>query len=176
VNQLTSDLKEKDVDISRLNDKINELEQNQLAQNLEIHGIHTVEGEDVAGIVCKIGEAMGVATTGVIEAYRVVTKRPNVVPPIVVKFSSSSARATWMDKKKTRNLTVGKIFKVQSNVNVYVNEQLSSLHKNLLWKAKILAKEREYKYVWTKYGKIFARKNDSMGIVRIRNEDDLLKL
>lgn len=178
VNQLNLDLDDKDKEILALNNRINALEQTYYVNNLEICGIPKLEGENVntlSDIVKKVANVMGVTTKGIIEARRgFAPRRENAAPPpIALRFNTSTARDEWMAKRKNRDLTVGKVLDSQSNVPIYVNEQLSPFNKKLFWYAKQSAKDRNYKYVWSKYGKIYARKNDSMGVIKINSLDDI---
>ena len=54
-----------------------------------------------------------------------------------------------------------------------MNEQVPYYLKELKWKARTLATEKNWKYVWITDGKIFARKSDNMRAIRVINEKDL---
>lgn len=80
-----------------------------------------------------------------------------------------------LSKKKVRivsnELTGGR----NDNI-VYINEHLTTHNINLFWQAKLKSKDNNYKFVWTKDGKIFVRRNENEKAYRIRNEDNLKKI
>lgn len=60
---------------------------------------------------------------------------------------------------------------------IYLNENMTAYYKNLFWKVKTFARERNFKYVWYRNGKIMMRKdNDTAEVIHINGEEDLLKL
>ncbi|CAK1589525.1 unnamed protein product [Parnassius mnemosyne] len=59
---------------------------------------------------------------------------------------------------------------------IYVTEHLSPECKALHAAARKFAKEKKYKYVWVKYGRIYIRKEDTAACIHIRNMDCLKKL
>ncbi|CAK1586902.1 unnamed protein product [Parnassius mnemosyne] len=59
---------------------------------------------------------------------------------------------------------------------MYVTEHLSPECKALHAAARKFAKEKKYKYVWVKYGRIYIRKEDTAACIHIRNMDCLKKL
>ncbi|KOB73242.1 Zinc finger DNA binding protein [Operophtera brumata] len=59
---------------------------------------------------------------------------------------------------------------------VYINERLTRTNRQLFGRAREAARRSHYKYVWTREGKIFARKEDGRSAERIRTEKDLAKI
>lgn len=177
--KLTDLNKEKDEQIVFLNNKINELDQHQYSMDVEIHGVEVREDENVRDIVKNAADVLKLNNTlsNISDIYRIPTKRDTSVysPPIVLTFKSRDAREQWLNRKVTRTLKSGLILKDNSNKNIFVNERLSFFLKQLLWQTKQRAKDKDYKFVWVKNGKIFIRKNENHGIARIQNEDDLLQ-
>ncbi|CAH1977268.1 unnamed protein product [Acanthoscelides obtectus] len=56
---------------------------------------------------------------------------------------------------------------LQVSVTVYVNEHLSLANKILFKEARTVAKNKKYKFVWTKGGQIFVRKDDTSKTIHI---------
>jgi uncharacterized coiled-coil protein SlyX len=145
INGLQLELKKKDATVQELTDRITELEQNQLANKVEIHGIPVKESEDVSEIVKAISEACGLSTENIVGQQRARTKRVHFTPPILVEFASSSQRAECMQRKRGKNLTTGDVLKDGSTARVFINEQLTQYNRKLLWMAKVRAREMNYK-------------------------------
>lgn len=59
---------------------------------------------------------------------------------------------------------------------IFVTEHLSPDCKALHAATRKAAREKGYKYVWVKYGRIYARKEDSAACIHIKNMDNLGKL
>lgn len=59
---------------------------------------------------------------------------------------------------------------------VYVSEHLSPTYKSLHAAARLKAKEKSYKFVWVRYGKIFVCKSENSGSILIKDEQCLEKI
>jgi hypothetical protein len=175
VNELKNNLKEKDELIVSLTNKINDVEQYQMATMLEIRNIPVKEEENVTELVNNVATLCNASMSQVVECYRAPSKRVYYTPPIVVKLATTSAREEWLRRGKGKQMTVSEVITTadEGNKQIFLNEKLTPHNKNLLWQAKSRGKEKNYKYVWCKHGKIFARKNDELGVIRILNEKDL---
>lgn len=61
--------------------------------------------------------------------------------------------------------------------SIYVNDHLTLYNKSLLSKAKALAKEKKFRFVWVKHCKIFVRKAANVkSVIIIQTEKDFLKI
>ncbi len=67
----------------------------------------------------------------------------------------------------TINVSTGKVF---------INESLTSRNKNLLRVAKIKKRELDYKFVWSRNGAIYMRRNENAPVKKIEFLDNLEKL
>ncbi len=56
---------------------------------------------------------------------------------------------------------------------VYINESLTSRLKNLLRLTKLKKRELDYKYVWTRNGKIHLRKDENADVKMVNFATDL---
>jgi len=90
----------------------------------------------------------------------------------VVRFISRKTKdAVLAAKKETRNHT----YKFRGE-DVYINEHLTGHNKNLFRLAKIKKRSLNYKFLWTRSGKIFMRKTDSSPTISITTEDHITAL
>jgi glutaredoxin 2 len=175
VEHLNGELIARDKVISDLTDRISELEQSQYSQNLEICGIPVVNNENVYNIVKNVADACHITMDGVQEIYRQKARRQNQIPSILVKFATTGRREIWLKRKEGRRLTVDDALENGSEAKVYINEQLTRVNRRLLWLSRQRGKERNYKYIWCKNGRIYARKDDELAVVVIKNEGDVLR-
>lgn len=178
VDKLTSACQSKDKEINMLKSRVLMLENHSRRRNIEIQGVTESPGEDVQKIVCKVVSAIGVdLRESEIEcAHRVPTKVENRPKPIIVELASRKKRDeivavrgySVFNKEVTGSNAPGKI---------YVYAQISPDLKNLRWKAKEKAKEKNWKFVWIKDGNLLAKKSElTSNVIKIVSESDLAKI
>ena len=80
----------------------------------------------------------------------------------------------WIQKK--RNIYNVQFDNIKTNGNIYINECLTTENNNLFWKARNRGREKNYKYVWVKNGKIFVKKDPNAATIRVKIEKDLSKI
>ena len=61
-------------------------------------------------------------------------------------------------------------------VHEHVNEHLSRGNKLLFRDARRAAREKQYKYVWVRGGKIFLRKDDRARVIHVSDADKISRL
>lgn len=169
-----SELKSEVVDMQY---KLNEMEQYSRNYNIEIKGVPEARNENVYDIVNKISEQLGCNNVAAdIElCHRVPSNKrsPNAPPNIIVKFFARRSKERIMDGKKQKGeLLANEIGFANSNSKIYVNEHLTSVNKNLFWLARN-AKSMGFKFVWTKNGRIFLRKDETSRTIRVMKPSDI---
>ncbi|CAI6363567.1 unnamed protein product [Macrosiphum euphorbiae] len=152
--ELEKTLKEKYGIIQNLEIKINILEQNERASLVEISGVKNENNENVETIVndiAGIGE-VDISLFDIENVYRNLSNRNLEAPQTVVEFSSK--------KKKGKN-SLGNGEKLNSKDQQYIlpNENLTAYNRKLLWETRSKAKELLYRYIWTRNGRIFCKKD-----------------
>lgn len=167
--------KEKNATIKKLELRLDEIEYDSRLDSLEIAGIPQKNGEQLVEIVKKVATAAGITVihADIANATRITDRRFNAPPKILVKFTDIKQKDIILSKKRELDLD---LLKDLTNENVYIGEVISPYRKELLWKTKQLAKEKNYEYVWIKNGKIMVRKCQDQKIIYINHLDDLVKL
>lgn len=150
-------------------------EQYSRRNNIEIKGIEENKDENVTEIVCKLGElAHEPITADDIEAcHRVPAK--NKPSCIVVQFARRQKRDALLEKAKKMRLN-NTDFGCSSTSPVFVNDHLCPTLKRLLGATVSKKHACSWKYVWSRNGKIFAKKSDESETIIIRQEKDLEKI
>jgi hypothetical protein len=124
--------------------------------------------------------------------------QPPLPGVVVLKFKEESARVAWL-KGRSKLLpprpqmtdgeagaaappltaaevtAAGSQQPLQLAAPVRVYEQLTPRSKRLLFIARQAGKEKSYKYVWVRNGKIYARKDQGHVYIRIQSEEDIRK-
>ncbi|CAN7975382.1 unnamed protein product [Ixodes persulcatus] len=167
VSKMESAMSKQEMEIRELKTTVDNMEQYSRRKNVEIHGIQKKENENLLEIIQCLANKLQlpVPATGDVEAVHRLSAREGKIPPIIVRFNERSARDQWLTKRVA--LRQEKIF---------INENLTKSVRELLWSVRQCAKEKNYKFVWVKNGKIFVRQSEHRAVIRINRQEDLLKI
>lgn len=173
--------------INSLTDRLNQLEQVMRESNIEIQGVPEHKAENTISIInqlanvvnCKLADADILSCTRVASMNKQ-SKRPRT---IVAKLRSNRCRdelysaVVRYNKANPKDRLNSSLLGIAGDKsNVYVSEHLSPANKALHAAARILAKEKNYMFVWVRNGRIFMRKNETSRFIHIRNEKILSEL
>lgn len=172
---IKKDLSEKNNIIKKLEIRLADIETISKGNNLEIAGIPQQNREQPAEIIRQVAAAAGITIkhTDITNVIRVPDRRNGAPPKLLVTFSEKRQRDSLLEKKKDINYEE---IKNLTTSQIYIGEELSPYHKEILWKAKQIAKEKNYQFVWFKHGKVMLRKEQQAKIKYIRHIDDLVRI
>lgn len=160
--------------------QLNISEQKVRVNNIEIFGVPERRSESLSETVIEIARTAGVTVTRndmefiTRVAPKITTGRPK---PIIVKFVRQSLKDEILRAvRKRKGVTTQDIGIPGDKRQIYLNDHLTPANKNLYSLTRAAGKEQGFRYTWTSYTKIYARKNDGVPSIRIRNEADLIKL
>ena len=111
----------------------------------------------------------------IIDAYLIgnpidIDGKPKKSRPILVKFKENKTRNfVYRNKRKLRS--VGQDSS-ESN-RIFINKNLCKESKALFRKANELKKEKNYRFIWTSYGKILLKKKKNDKTICIKCTNDL---
>ena len=112
-----------------------------------------------------------------IQACLRLEKRQNA--PIITKFlNRKTASAFLRAKKLTKKSIKGELLGLKDcpEFKIYINKSLTERNKELMYKVKLKKQHMNWKFVWSRNGIIYARKDDDSHIIRITiNEKNILK-
>lgn len=170
---------------SDITGKLQSMEQVSRSYNVEIQGVTEKKEENVVGIVKNIYEV----TTGemisdetIMSCRRVAKINPNSPRPRNILLTLPSPRhRDYMLSSTHRYNKAHKDDKLNSHAigmsgekaQIFVVEHLPAETKALQAEARKLAKEKDYTFVWVKYGKIFVRKRENTKAIMLKNEFSL---
>ena len=72
-----------------------------------------------------------------------------------------------------RNLTTEGLNLPGQTNSIYINERLTKHNRLIFYKAHSLAREHQYKYIWTRDGKIFVCQAQGKSRHHLRTEEDV---
>lgn len=175
--QLRSENKELRSSLENSVNRIAELEQYSRLKNLEIKGVPVNTNENVQDVIKQITETLSVPLEmqDVDVCHRVPTKQPSQ-QHIVVQFTTRQKRDAVLYAAKKKRLTTGMIGIPGQTSPIFVNEHLTLSNKLLLSETIKAKKGKSWKFVWTKNGKVYARKTENSRVVNIQNMSDIEKI
>eukprot|EP00057_Strongylocentrotus_purpuratus_P002374 XP_003724399.1 PREDICTED: uncharacterized protein LOC100893464 [Strongylocentrotus purpuratus] len=180
--ELKAKNKSLDNQVSDLHHKVHDLDQYHRRINLELAGIPESREESPLVLALKVAQcvAPSLKESDIDIAHRLgapragADRRPR---SIIVRFNSRRARnAVYDGRKKLKNVTTRDIGVHGSANKFYVNENLTSVTRELLGIVNVERKKAGFKFVWTVNGKIFVRKDEKEPAIIIHTKDDIKKL
>lgn len=199
-NELKMELSSIKSTVDLLVEEFDGLDQYSRRNNLEIQGVPIKAGENILEVLSDIGAAIDcpIAPTDVDISHRLPLRTPRAVqadrvtappnsrsadtpttthPAIIVKFISKRKRDDFLASSKTKMRedkgSRGIVIPNMARSNVYVNEHLTRKSKETLRQTKLAAKDKGFKYVWTRNCVINVRKNDASRAITIRHLNDV---
>ncbi|XP_070386549.1 uncharacterized protein [Dermacentor albipictus] len=158
--------------IQDLRGEINASEQYSRSSNLEIHNLPQLPSENLTTTVAELAAQLGIdsfLSGHVVAVHRL--PRKSKTAPVLVRFLSAGIRDSWLAKRKKL-----KSLAKENEPSVFFVENLTKYNRELFWETKTKAKEADFKFVWVKHGKIYARKKEGDPVVRIMSPCDLSRL
>lgn len=172
--------------ISQLQAEISDRDQAMLANDVEIAGCPESTNENCTHLVLTIAKKIGVEldVRDIVRAERAGPPRPIVegaAPPrprpLAVSLARQAPRDALMRAARVRRALTTEGLQIPGPVrSIYVNERLTKHNRMLFLKARQLARDLKFEYVWTRDGKIFVRKEHGKKRDRLRSESDLLRV
>ncbi|KAF9414296.1 hypothetical protein HW555_007774 [Spodoptera exigua] len=161
------------------------MEQEARQNNLEINCLPEHKNENLIKTIVQIGSAVSfpIAESEILSCTRVQKSNPASKKPkaVICKLSSKAHRDNLLgaiqiyNRKNPKNKLNTKLIGYGDTESpVYVSEHLTPANKSLHAATRIAAKEKNYKYVWVRNGKIFIRK-DETATSQIITHRDILK-
>lgn len=182
---LKTQLVQATIDIEKIKDDVNDLEQYSRRDCLEIRGIPYTQDEDTDEIVKQVGDLIDVelvdndiSVSHRLPTYNKTSDGLKRDPAIIVKFTRRSDRdELYQAKKKLKNKTTKDLGLLRYREQpIFISESLTSRNRKIFNLSLQKKKELRFQFIWSSYGKTFLRKDGNSPIISIKNEDDLGKL
>lgn len=144
--------------------------------NIEIKGIPMSDSENLLDIIITISKTISQPIQREQINFITRTRSYTNCKPIIACFLNRYIKEDFLAAaKKFKDLTASRLgFACDSKV--HINEHLTPENKKLLTKTKEATKFHGWKFVWTKNGRIQARKNETSKIHIINSDDDIQKM
>lgn len=187
----TKELKDENIKLQNtvadLRQRLSYLEQHARANNLELQCLPEHKQENLYTIVKQLGSVVGcvVQDSDISHCTRIAKLNAKNIRPrsIVVQLASPRIRdqllasvINYNKNKSHEKLNTSDFGMAGNRTPVFVAEHLSPINKALHAATRLKAKEKGYKYVWVRNGRIFVRKTESDEHILIGSLDILNKL
>lgn len=128
---------------------------------LEVHGIPQNLEEKTDDLVQHVAELaeINLDASDISISHRLPAKRGKTAA-IIVKFTRRKVRDNiYNNRYKLRGKTTSDLGFTQSN-RIYINESFTAKGKQLFYEVKTYQKSHNFKYIWSRNGSVYLRKND----------------
>ncbi|KAH9629436.1 hypothetical protein HF086_013350 [Spodoptera exigua] len=176
--------------IADLKIQLNERDQDLLLNDVILSGIPESKTENPTHILKTVSLKLGIALDDrdIVNVERLGMVRRNFVanasqgdiaerprPRVIsVRLSRRAVREQLIRAARVRRgLTTADLELSGQPQRVFVNESLTRTNARLFHQAREAAQRLQFKYVWTKEGRIYVRKEDGVSALRIRSEVDI---
>ncbi|KAH9635238.1 hypothetical protein HF086_013265 [Spodoptera exigua] len=178
--------------IDELRCQLNDRDQELLLNDIEISGIPECKDESALHLVKVLGTKLGVIVDerDVVHVERVgsthrnrtttsisadpASRRPR---SISVRFARRVTRDALLRAARVRRGMTTQDLDISGQAHrVYVNERLTRTNRQLFYLARQAGTRGNWRYVWTKDGRILARKEDGLRTERVRSEADIVRI
>lgn len=156
--------------------RVNEMDQYSRNRNVEIHGIAERPQESLRDLMEELAKQIQIDTKPeeIDVIHRIPTRNPNKKKPVIVQFTTRTAREKWLQKRNT-GLTSNNIISGSDDTLIYINENLCEGKRKLAFEARTAKKNLNYKYMWIKSATIFMKKDDGCPVIKVKSSSDIPK-
>lgn len=173
--------------ISQLRLEIHDRDQDMLGNDIEIASFPEVRNENLTHTLLTVAKKLGVdlEERDVVNAQRIGPEpssgegsaEPRRPRPMVVRLARRASRDALLQAARTRRgVTTEGLLTSVTHRPFYVNERLTKTNRQLFQKTREAAKRSDWRYVWTRDGKIYTRKEQGRPRTRVRSEEDLARV
>ncbi|XP_022831319.1 uncharacterized protein LOC111359858 [Spodoptera litura] len=175
--------------VEDLRREINDRDQDLLVNDVEVSNLPETKSENPVHIVKAIGRKLGVnfEDCDIVSAERIGGRQLNVTSsagptesrprPLVVRLARRDLRDKLLTGARVRRgATTDDLDMPGPAQRFFVNERLTKVNRQLFRRARDAASLLKWRFVWTKQGRIFARREPGDKAQRIRTEEDFSRI
>ncbi|XP_028412919.1 uncharacterized protein LOC114535793 [Dendronephthya gigantea] len=135
---------------------------------IEIHGVPVNPDEDtntlVKGVVELADPSLKLDDQDISISHRL-SASTGFIAPIIAKFTRRDVRDRVMSAKKNLRHKSARDLGFTQNTWLYINESLTPKCRILLKEVKHFKRNHNFKYVWSRQGKIYLKKDESSSVL-----------
>ncbi|XP_061718249.1 uncharacterized protein LOC133525859 [Cydia pomonella] len=175
--------------VARLQLELNDRDQDALLSDLDIGHVPETKGENVVHTITVLAAKLGVTLEqrDVVFAERVGavdrgeeganTEAGGRPRRVVVRLARRQLRDELLQAARVRrNFTFSDENQPGPPRRVFVNERLTRTNRQLFHKVRELCRQQQWRFSWTRRGRIYARQGEGKSAFPIRSEADLVRV
>lgn len=163
--------------LGELNNALNDVKQEQLANNVLISNVIKTVPEDLSSVLIKICETLNVHLfdRDVVSITRLMSKNTKQIEPILVQFSNRVVKEKIISAAKNITLSCRNLgFDIDQRI--YINHHLTPHNQVIMQAARNFKNKNGFRFAWFARGKIFIKRDETSATIRICKEEDLLSI
>lgn len=162
---------------------LNQLKQEKIINELIVRNVPELNSEsedECKHLVVKILEKLNLTQNIQVKLAKRVGKSVDDKPrPIIFEVLDIELKQKILENKRkviitTKQLNLGDVSTNDSNVNIYINENLTKMNRMLYKQARDWKREKLVKYTWSINGIIYVRQDDKSKAISLRGELDII--
>ncbi len=154
---------------TKLNIRIEELENYSRRDNIVIHGLPEEQNEgeeELLNLINGVADSPGVPLQPYeIHAFHRLPTKEGKNKPVIVKLNNRQTKARLVRRSKQIKLQ-----------NIFVNEYVSKQTNELFSAARLAKKDGKFQFVWLKEGQVFVRREERSQEVKVKTMKQLEEL
>lgn len=167
--------------IDQLKADLNDREQEELLNDIEIAGVPENSGENVVHLTSLIIKKIGIDINenDVVSADRKGPKRDgdrHRHRSIKVRLARRALRDDILRAARVRRGADTSGVLDGKPQRIYINEHLTRTNRLLFYQAREEGRSRNWRFIWTRGGRIYARQDAGSHVQRIRTESDIKRI
>lgn len=148
--------------------------------SLEISGVPEEKGEEIFEVIKKVGKGLGInVTPEMLEVYHrsgAESQTSDKPRGIVVKFARKKHKEEFLQKRRLKRVLRTKDVDLSGDSCIYINEILSDECRKVLNAARLVKKEKGFKYLWVRNGKVLLRKEENGNVITLSSLEQVAAL
>lgn len=176
IETISTENKQLKTKVRMLEDRLEDMEQYSRSNCVEIQGIPVTPTESVMNIVKDVGKALDltISDSMVDACHRLGVRQNSDNPPgIIVKFVRRLDKEDFLQKRRVKRTLSTRHIGRTDDRPIYINESLSPARRRLHAMARRYQREKSFKFLWVRNGKIFLRKEENAPVKVVSREEDL---
>ncbi|CAG9572883.1 unnamed protein product [Danaus chrysippus] len=169
--------------IAQLRSELNDRDQENLLNDIEISGLEEKSGENSTNIVLLVAKKIGASLEerDIVSSERWGPRRiiadhsgQTRPRPIIVRLARRAVRDEMLRAARVRRGCDSSGIVESEAKRFYVNERLTPMNRHIFYKTRELGRRDGWRYIWTRGGRIYARRNGNSETRRIRTLEDTI--
>lgn len=168
-------------EISKMKQKMNDMDQEQLSCDIIVRGIKQIETSEA-----ELGQLafnlLFCLYENILDENIVMCKRlgnqSTSMKPILIKLSNKTVKEEIMRSKKEKKVDCSMISLKGTRIGastdaIYISDNLTPTNASLYYSARQLKRKGTVKFAWTKMGTVYICKDESSKAIRLSSHDQL---